>query len=60
MLLMSLLNGKKKITYRYEVYSDDDKEIIGVLVPQGESNRALLESVFKNVLSKPDETTDEE
>lgn len=53
-------NGKKKITYRYEVYSDDDKEIIGVLVPQGESNRALLESVFKNVLSKPDETTDEE
>ncbi len=52
-------NGKKKTTNRYEVYSDD-KELVGVLVPQGESNKALLESVFKSVLANEENDTNEE
>lgn len=55
------MNGKKTITYRYEVANEDD-DLRARVIPSGDSNSALLDKVYKDlqkeVVIEEDETTE--
>lgn len=42
------MSGKKIVTYRYEVASEDD-DLRARVIPSGESNSALLDKLYKDL-----------